>query len=518
MKLRTYRAMANLTQQALAERLGISELSVIKYEGGTTIPSKEALLRIYQFTGGLVSPNDFFDLDAIPKDGVVQAPNSPFVAAGLMSGTSMDGIDGTLLITDGEGFIKELGNCELKYDSEFKILLKGCERACFESDGNIQMARIEFPKVIRRYISQSQAITDVESTKLFDDLCFYFFGEKHRQITFDDVVQRSTELHAAVIADLLQTTSYKARNVDIVGYHGQTLFHRPADGITIQVGNGQSLSDQSGIAVVHDFRTNDVRHGGQGAPFAPLYHRAIASQIGLTPVVIANCGGISNITIIGSRDEDLYAYDCGPGNTLIDRFVALKVGREMDTDGLYGSQGRVHSDIMQLLKERAIEARGGQPYLERKPPKSLDANDMVLIPEVEALSLQDGCATLEAFTAECIVSSLENLPSFSIPRLWVLAGGGWKNKTIHRELEQRLKQHLGADIRIQHADQVGWSGSALEAQIFAYLAVRALRKLPLSLPGTTGVPTPLTGGEIVVPKSDPSKTTKRVRPFVQDSF
>lgn len=514
MKLRAYRAMANLTQQALANRLGMLELSIIKYEGGITIPSREAMLRIYQVTGGLVTPNDFFDLDLIPKTGDV-APNSTFVAAGLMSGTSMDGIDSALLITDGEQLIKDLGSYSLKYDPEFKLLLKGCEFACFDSSGDLKKARLAYENATKKYLAQSQSISASQANKLFQSLCLYFYGSRDKSVTFDEVVQRSTDLHTAAIHGLLKATGYQSRNVDLIGYHGQTLFHRPAKRITIQVGDGQSLSDETKIAVAYDFRTNDVKHGGQGAPFAPLYHRALAHQIGLTPVVIANCGGISNITIIGSRDEDLYSYDCGPGNALIDKFVKLKVGKEMDQDGKYGKQGKVVEEVLNALREKAIRREINANFLRKKPPKSLDANDLQLIPEVISLSLQDGCATLAAFSASCIVESLDVLPPLSLPSLWVLAGGGWHNKAITSQLEKRLKGRLGSDVRIQLADQVGWSGDALEAQIFAYLAVRSLRQMPLSLPGTTGVNRPMEGGRIVVPNRDLKKASRGVRALLE---
>lgn len=510
MKLRTYRAMANLTQRDLAERLEVSELSVIKYEGGITMPSREAMLTIYKITGGLVTPNDFFDLEVIPQNGDLNSNNPTFVAAGLMSGTSMDGIDSTLLITDGQKFVKELGSYSKEYESEFKLLMKGCEWAAFEAKGDLQRAKRDYVESLKRHLCKSQSISAKNASKLFDELCFYFHGKKGKIVTFDQVVQRSTDLHIEVLKGLLEKTGYRPQSIDIVGYHGQTIFHRPANGITLQVGEGQRLADEIGIAVAYDFRSNDVKQGGQGAPFAPLYHRALANQIGLTPVVIANCGGISNITVIGTNEEELYAFDCGPGNNLIDRFVQLKVGKNMDKDGVYGSKGKVVATVISQLQKKALIMPDGANYLEKKPPKSLDVNDLNLIPEVQALDLQNGCATLEAFTVDCIVASLDSLP-IAIPKLWVLAGGGWNNKVIKRGLEEKLKQKLGSDVRIQHADDVGWSGQAMEAQIFAYLAVRSLEKLPLSLPGTTGVLKPLTGGKIVIPKGDIKKTTRSVR-------
>jgi len=482
MKLRAYRTIANLTQQELSQQLGVTELSIIKYEAGINIPSRETMLRIYELTGGLVTPNDFFDLESISLSATRGSPSNTFVVAGLMSGTSMDGIDGTLIITDGERFIKDIGSCSLDYDPEFKSLLKSCEQAVRENEGDLSKARYDFEK-------------------------------KNKSIKFDTVVDKSTDLHAQVIHELLKETGYKAKSIDLVGYHGQTLFHRPTNGITIQVGDGQRLADQIGITVVCDFRSNDVKHGGQGAPFAPLYHKALAAQAGLAPMVIANCGGISNITVIGTTDKDLYAYDCGPGNTLIDRFVQQKIGKAMDQDGIYGISGTVNEQVLKALRERALKLKDGSNYLDKEPPKSLDVNDQKFIPELNTLSLQDGCATLEAFTAECIVESLDSL-KFPIPKLWVLAGGGWQNPVITNELKQRLKHKLGSDVRVQYADQVGWNGKAMEAQIFAYLAVRSLRKLPLSLPGTTGVQKPLTGGKIVFPKGDIKNASKAVRILV----
>jgi anhydro-N-acetylmuramic acid kinase len=509
-KLKKYRAMANLTQKQLAERLEVSELSIIKYEGGITMPSREAMLTIYKITDGLVTPNDFFDLEAIPQNGDFNSGNATFVAAGLMSGTSMDGIDSSLIITDGEKFVKELGSHSIEYESEFKLLMKGCEWAAWESEGDLQKSKRGYLTSLKRYLCKSQSISTKAAEKLFDDLCFYFHGKTGQTISFDQVVQKSTDLHIEVLKGLLKKTGYKPKNVDIVGYHGQTIFHRPASGITLQVGDGQRLADEVGIAVTYDFRSNDVKHGGQGAPFAPLYHKAISNQIGLTPVVIANCGGISNITVIGTNDEELYSFDCGPGNSLVDRFVQLKIGKKMDKDGLYGSKGKIVAKVLKQLQEKALIMPDGSNYLERKPPKSLDVNDLMLIAPAQDLDLQNGCATLEAFTVDCIVGSLDSLP-IAIPKLWVLAGGGWNNKVIKDGLEERLKQKLGLDIRVQNADDVGWSGQAMEAQIFAYLAVRSLKKLPLSLPGTTGVRKPLTGGRIVTPKSDLKKTTKSVR-------
>ncbi len=416
----------------------------------------------------------------------INLPPNAFVAAGLMSGTSMDGIDGSLIVTDGECLIKNIDSYSLDYQPDFKALLKSCEDAVKGNVGDLDKARRTFEN-------------------------------KHTSIKFDSIIDKSTDLHAQVINELLKKTGYEAKDIDLVGYHGQTLFHSPANGITIQVGDGQKLANETGIAVVFDFRSNDVKHGGQGAPFAPLYHKALANQIGLAPVVIANCGGISNITIIGTTDADLYAYDCGPGNSLIDRFVQQKIGKAMDKDGAYGSNGTVNEKVLKALREKSLILKDGSNYLDKLPPKSLDVNDSKLIPDLNALTLQDGCATLEAFTAECIVESL-NFLKFPIPKLWVIAGGGWKNKVITKELEQRLKDKLAPDISVKYAEEVGWNGQGMEAQIFAYLAVRSLRELPLSIPGTTGIPRPLSGGKIVFPKEAVKNASKALQAYLNQSL
>jgi anhydro-N-acetylmuramic acid kinase len=233
--------------------------------------------------------------------------------------------------------------------------------------------------------------------------------------------------------------------------------------------------------------------------------------MGLAPVVVANCGGISNISVITGKSEELFAFDCGPGNGLIDRFVFNRVGKPCDLDGVFGLKGKVHEQVLAALRSRAVCAPGGSNYLEKVPPKSLDINDLHLIPELDGLSLQDGCATLEAFSADCIVGSLRWVEARGVivPSLWVLAGGGWKNPVIVRELTTRLRAYLGEQVRVRQADEVGWNGVALEAQIFAFLAVRSVRGLALSVPGTTGVTAPVTGGVLYRPRkkatADPVK-------------
>lgn len=337
-------------------------------------------------------------------------PHRTVTALGLMSGTSMDGIDAGVILTDGSRYVNELGSHSLKYSADFKAQLRSAERAVLEAQGDMQRARSIFPEL-------------------------------------DKVVQESTLLHAQLAQELITKLGYTAAQINVVGYHGQTLFHRPAAGITIQVGDGALLARTLGIPVVYDFRSNDVRHGGQGAPFAPLYHEALALQKGLAPAVFANCGGISNITVVTGVSSTLMAFDCGPGNALIDRFVLQRSAGAMDQDGMFGLQGAVQDSVLTALRAKSLLLQDGSNYLDKPPPKSLDVNDLILIDELKELSLQDGCATLEAFTADCIVDSLAWVEQGDkYPQHLGAGWRGWNNPVILRELESRLRTRLGAAV------------------------------------------------------------------------
>lgn len=414
------------------------------------------------------------------------------LSVGLMSGTSMDGIDAALLETDGTpAFIRELGHVSLEYDPPFKILLKATEYSIRKAANEaiqqhtpeekliLNRARGTFLQDVQDYLRTELSLSPQEIEDRLIQL------EAYLPLTLDAVVEHSTYLHGQAVLKLLEETNVSVNNIDVVGCHGQTFFHRPSAKLSIILNNGQALATQTGIAVVNDFRRQDIELGGQGAPFAPLYHQALAVRDGRLPCAVVNCGGISNITLIRSENEqDLLGFDVGPGNGLIDRLVRQRTrGQEtMDKDGGYGSRGVVHPAVLSALQAQALDHSG----------RSLDIGDLQLIPELDSLSLEDACATLEAFTADTIAQCLG---TENIPQQWVLAGGGWRNPVILNELEQRLRRRR-ADVQIHLADGIGWSGVAMEAQIFAYLAVRSLQGNPLSYPGTTGVPYPVTGGKL----------------------
>lgn len=420
-----------------------------------------------------------------------------------MSGTSMDGIDAALLDTDGEYAIKELGHFFLPYDPACRTLLKAAEYVVRKFSGDLNKAKPYYAPAIKEYLIQEMKIPSYKLSSIILMLSFYLRNGKDLDspIMFDEVIECSTLLHSLAVKKLLHQQSYLASQIDVIGYHGQTLFHHPAIGITLQIGNGQVLANELGISVVNNFRSRDVASGGQGAPFAPIYHQALAIRDNKIPVGVINCGGIANITLVNSANMlELIGFDTGPGNALIDRLIRQRTqGREnMDRNGQYGKKGKINQKIFMDLYQNAI-IKDKKNFFQILPPKSLDYGDMEIISELDLLTLEDACRTLEAFTADTIVKSLDVI-NVRLPEHWILAGGGWKNPVIHEEFVTRLKQKLGENITIQTADQCGWQGQALEAQVFAYLAVRSLQNKPISVPGVTQVSEPLSGGEIFTPQ------------------
>lgn len=353
---------------------------------------------------------------------------------GLMSGTSMDGIDAALLRTDGEA-IAEFGPA---LTLSYELALRDRIRACL-NDG------------------PGEAMT------LSRDLAL---------------------AHGAAVQALLDQAGMAAKDVAWLGFHGHTLLHRPAERRTWQLGDAALLAQLTGIATVSDFRSQDVAMGGQGAPLVPLYHAALAKHAGLKPpLLVLNLGGVGNVTYIGSESEnDLIAFDTGPGNALIDDWMLARAGAAHDEGGKTAAAGAVNADRLARLLDHA--------YFAQRPPKSLDRNDFSAA-AVAGLSLEDGAATLAAFTAASVARGLSHLPLR--PLRCLVCGGGRHNAT----LMTLLTQHL--NMPVEAVEAVGWNGDHLEAEAFAFLAARAVRGLPLSLPGTTGVALPVSGGRLYRP-------------------
>lgn len=354
-------------------------------------------------------------------------------AVGLMSGTSMDGIDAALIETDGEGHVRPLGFLSVPYgESTREKLRASIERAlAMEAPG-------------------ADSVVDAAAAEI-------------------------TALHADAVRTLLDGAP-----ADVVGFHGQTIAHRPERGWTWQIGDGAALARALGFTVVADLRSADVKAGGQGAPLLPVYHRALASGLG-GAIAVLNLGGVGNITFLGA-DDQMIAFDTGPANALIDDWVLAARGLSHDAGGAIAASGVVHEEV--LARMTALD------WFALPPPKSLDRHDFSLN-AVSGLSFEDGAATLTAFTAETVRLALAHLPA--PPARLLVTGGGRHNATLMRMLAERT------GIPADPVEAVGWRGDAMEAEGFAYMAVRRLRDLPISFPGTTGVPSPTVGGVIFQP-------------------
>jgi len=347
-------------------------------------------------------------------------------AIGLMSGTSMDGIDVAAVETDGE-------------------------RVVWTADA----LTVPYAPAVRKALAAAIRSPNGDYAALERDL---------------------TDQHVAAVRQYIETLPADRRHIDLVGFHGHTLVHRPEQRFTRQLGDGDRMAKALGVDTVFDFRSNDVAAGGEGAPFAPVYHRALARGIG-QPAVFVNIGGVSNITYVDG--EDMIAFDTGPGNALVDDWMLAHTGDPYDANGAVAARGKVNQAVLDKLL--------ANPFFDRKPPKSLDRQDFSAAP-AEGLSLEDGAATLTAFTAGAIARSAEQLPR--APAQWLITGGGRHNATLMDMLSQILGE-------VKPIEAIGADGDGLEAQAFAFMAVRTLLGLPISFPQTTGVPEPMVGGRLV---------------------
>jgi anhydro-N-acetylmuramic acid kinase len=366
------------------------------------------------------------------------------LAVGLMSGTSQDGVDIALVDTDGET-IAQLGPTACRpYTGDERELLRRASAVAAnltERDGR--------PEIV------------AEAERLINNA------------------------HAEAVETFLTANALAPVNVAALGFHGQTLLHRPERGLTLQIGNGRALATRLGIPVVYDFRAADMAAGGQGAPLAPAFHRALVRQLHRDPpIAVLNLGGVANLTYVGG--DELIACDTGPGNALLDDFLRLRSGDPLDTDGRKAAAGTVDA--------RAVERLLQHPFFALPPPKSLDRNEFHswVGSALDGSGIENGAATLTALSAAAVARVVAHLPR--PPATWIVAGGGARNPTLLRMLAERL-----APARVETAHAVGWSIDSLEAQAFAFLAVRSLRGLPITFPGTTGAPRPTNGGVLAKP-------------------
>jgi anhydro-N-acetylmuramic acid kinase len=360
---------------------------------------------------------------------------------GLMSGTSLDGVDAALVDTDGESVAVSGPALTLPYDSQTRAILRSA-------------------------ISEAQDVATGAPVP-------HAIREAERLVT---------EAHATTVTALLKKAGLQSSEVSLIGFHGQTILHRPEKRWTWQIGDGAMLARATGIPVVNDFRSADVKAGGQGAPLVPLYHAALVRETKklAPPIAMINIGGVANVTYVGSNT--ILAFDTGPGNAPIDDWAQRHTGKPVDENGELARRGKVD--------DRALTKMLNSRFFERLPPKSLDRMDFST-EAVEQLSPEDGAATLTAFTAASIARAREHFPEPATT--WIVMGGGRLNPALMNELRTRV------NAPVLSAEDVGWRGDFVEAEAFAYLAARSRRGLPLSLPTTTGVAQPMTGGKFLKP-------------------
>ncbi len=291
-----------------------------------------------------------------------------------------------------------------------------------------------------------------------------------------EVAAALTRLHADAVAEF--RARYPQTPFTLIGFHGHTILHEPQDRRTWQIGDGALLARLTGYDVVGDFRSADVAAGGEGAPLAPLYHAALAAPLA-KPLAVLNLGGVANVTWIGENDSDILAFDTGPGNAQLDDWMRRHTGQAADIGGALARRGHVSA--------AHVEGFLTAPYFARKPPKSLDRDDFAAF-ALNGLNAADGAATLTEITAAAVATAARHFPAAACE--FLVTGGGRHNPTMMAALTRLL------GVSVRPVEAVGWDGDALEAQAFAYLAIRSLRGLPLSLPTTTGAPRPVCGGRL----------------------
>ncbi len=377
--------------------------------------------------------------------------NNIYTAIGLMSGTSMDGVDASLIRSDG---VNEFSNILDKF---------------YEFDDKLYQKLINLRNLINNNDNLSKYSKDLN--KLERDLTIF---------------------HSKIINEVIK--EYKGE-IDLIGFHGQTIFHNPKIGITKQIGDGKLLSQLTKKKVVYNFRQEDIDNGGQGAPLAPIFHNLLSKILNVKnkinfPICFLNIGGISNITITTSDEvpnEKFRAFDVGPGNCLIDKWIRKNSKKKYDHNGLIGESGKIDN----LILNQAIENFDINSY-----GQSLDVKDFD-ISFAKGLSLEDGCATITNFTAYLISKGIKHANSFNknIKSKYLVCGGGRKNNFLIEKIKKNLLRFDNIDIEI--IDKYNIDGDYIESQAFGFLAIRSFLNLPISFPQTTGCKIPLSGGKIV---------------------
>ena len=359
-----------------------------------------------------------------------------YSALGLMSGTSMDGVDASII----------------------------------QSDGNIS-----YTAIFNKYFEYNKGIFE-KLTNLKDKI--NSSNDMHKMSTEIRSLEKEITLFHAEISKKIILQS--AVDIDFIGFHGQTIFHNVDEKITKQIGDGNLLSQLTKKKVIYDFRQNDLRNGGEGAPLTPIFHKLLVKQLEEkkkieTPIIILNIGGISNATIINT-DYKITSMDIGPGNCLIDKWIRANSNKNFDDNGDIAKSGKIDKFILEQSLDNYYEGT-----INKK--KSLDINDFD-ISFARGLSLENGASTITAFTAAILAKKLLDNNIY-------VCGGGRKNKFLIDSIKKKIQNN------IQKIDDIGVDGGFIESQAFGYLAIRSFLKLPITYPSTTGCDQPITGGVIV---------------------
>jgi len=362
-------------------------------------------------------------------------------AIGLMSGTSSDGIDASIIKSDGESVLNLIGDCFFPYEKKTKRKIRKLKE------------KINKPLDLERNKTEISAL--------------------EKDITI---------LHSQAVNSLVKKIKINKFAIDLIGMHGHTIFHSFLDEKTKQLGNGKFLSKLTGTNIIYNFRENDLKNGGQGAPLVPIFHKLLQKKLKLkTPVVFVNIGGISNLSYLNKSDE-IISFDSGPGNFLIDKLLQLKSRDKIqyDKDGTIAFKGTINKTILNKYLS--------DPYYKKLPPKSLDVNNFNLS-STSGTSLENLVTTLSELTSSTIVNALNFFSE--APQEIILCGGGRKNKYI----QKRIKEE--SNIPTIRIDDYKINGDFVESQAFAYLAIRSFFKKPITFPKTTGASKPRTGGKLI---------------------
>ena len=367
-----------------------------------------------------------------------------YTSLGLMSGTSGDGVDASIITSDGTNQFEVIKDKYYEYDASIYKAIHSLKEKIF-------------------------SINDL----------------KKHSIELLELERKITLFHVKIIKDL------KLSNNDIlVGFHGQTIYHNSKEKISMQLGDGRLLNKLTKKKIIFDFRKNDILNGGEGAPLAPIFHQLIATQNKISlPVCFLNIGGISNITVVNKKNGslELFSKDIGPGNCLIDSWVRKNLNEKFDNEGRLASRGKKN----EIIFEQAQELYSNRINKEKS---SFDTNDFD-ISFVRGLSPEDGAVTLTDFTACIIGEELTSLLLDFYPKIKeiLICGGGRKNKILLK----KIKENISLNINLRLIEDYKINGDFVESQAFAFLAIRSILKLPISFPKTTGCLKPCSGGVLI---------------------